>query len=52
MSIKRIEKQLDRELKEVEAWILARRKFFIKLAWVLGFLAVVIILSNIYLKLA
>jgi len=33
--IKKIEKEIDKEVKEVEDWIYQRRKFFIKLGWVI-----------------
>ena len=49
MNIKKIEKELDKELKEVEAWVKARKKFFIKLIWVFGILAIILILARIYL---
>lgn len=43
-------KELEHEIKDVEKWVYERRKFLIKLAWVVGFVTVLLIISNIYLK--
>lgn len=48
--IKKFEKQVNKEIKEVEGWIIERRKFFIKLAWVVGIIAVLLIISHYYLR--
>jgi len=41
---------IQEEIQEIEKWIIERKKFFIKLAWTVGFILALIILSNIYLK--
>ena len=41
---------LNEELKDVEKWVHERRKFFTKLAWILIFITLLIIISNFYLK--
>ena len=38
------------ELQEIEQWIIQRKKFLIKLTWIFGITATLVILSNIYLK--
>ncbi|MFH1358852.1 MAG: hypothetical protein ABIH37_03130 [archaeon] len=43
------ERQLGREVVEVEKWVHQRKRFFIKLAWVVGFILALIIISNFYL---
>jgi len=48
--IKKFEKGLEDELEQAEKWMKERRKFFIKLIWVVGFIAVLLIVSNLYLK--
>ena len=61
MSFKKEIQKLDKEIgqignniqeniKDVEKWVLARRKFLIKLGFVVGFIAVLLILSNLYLR--
>lgn len=47
---KKVDKQINKEFKEIEAWMIQRRKFLIKLAWVLGFITVLLIVSHIYLR--
>lgn len=46
----RVDKQIDKEFKEVEAWMVQRKKFLVKLAWVLGFITVLLVASHIYLR--
>lgn len=46
----RVDKQIDKEFKEVEAWMIQRKKFLIKLAWVLGFITILLIVSHVYLR--
>jgi len=46
----RFDKQINKEFKEVEGWMLQRRKFLIKLAWVLGFITILLVVSHIYLR--
>ncbi len=53
MKVKRkkgFEKELEEEVEEVESWVKERRKFFIKLAWVLGLLIVLLLASHYYLR--
>jgi len=45
-----IEQEIKHEIKEVEDWITERKKFLIKLAWVVGFIAALLIISHIYLR--
>lgn len=47
---KKIEKEIEEDIEDVEKWVIERKKFFIKLAWVIGFIGVLLIISNIYLK--
>lgn len=47
-----IEQEIKHELKEVEDWIIEKRKFLIKLAWVVGFILALLIISHIYLRVA
>ena len=37
-SMENIEKEIKREIKYAEKWMHERRKFLIKLAWVIGFI--------------
>jgi hypothetical protein len=46
----RVDKQIDKEFKEVEGWIIQRRKFLIKLAWVAGFITLLLAVSHFYLR--
>ena len=48
--LKQFEKELGKELKDVEKWVKERKKFFIKLIWVVGFIAVLLIISHLYLR--
>ena len=41
---------LETEIEEVEKWIHERRKFFRKLTWVVSLIILLIIISNLYLK--
>ena len=43
-------KEVKREVKQAERWMIARRRFFIKLAIIVGMIAILLILSNFYLK--
>ena len=47
---KKIEKEIKQEISEVEGWIIQRRKFFIKLAKVIIFVLLLLLISNIYLR--
>ena len=44
------EKQLEQEFKDVEKWVLARKKFFKKLGWLVGLIALLLIVSHLYLR--
>jgi hypothetical protein len=50
--LEKVEKEIDKEVKEIEGWIIERRKFFIKLGWVVGIIAILLILSHLYLRVA
>ena len=42
--------EVGREVKELEKWMIERRKFFIKLGIVAGLIAILLILSNLFLR--
>ena len=44
--IKKIEKEIVQEIKGAERWMIQRKKFIIKLIWVLGFIVALLILLN------
>jgi len=48
--IKDIEENLEETAEEVEKWIIERRKFFKKLAWVAGIIILLLVLSHFYLR--
>lgn len=48
--IKDIEGAIQKDIKSVEGWIVERRKFLIKLTWVVGIIVALLILSNLYLR--
>jgi len=48
--INKLEKEIDKEVKEIEGWIMQRRKFLIKLAWVVGLMAILLIISHYYMR--
>jgi hypothetical protein len=45
-----IQKNIEEEGEILEKWMIERRKFFIKLAWLFVIVAGLLIISNIYLK--
>ncbi|VVB78895.1 Uncharacterised protein [uncultured archaeon] len=45
-----VEKEIDREVRDVEKWILERRKFFIKLGWTVLLVLVLLIFSHFFLR--
>lgn len=47
---KSFKKELNNELRDVEQWVHERRKFFKKLGWVVILIVLLIIISNLYLK--
>lgn len=46
----RFQKELVKEIEEVEAWVKERKKFFIKLGWTIGFIALLLLVSHLYLR--
>jgi len=48
--IKCIEKNIEKDIKDTEKWVYERRKFFIKLGFVVGLIAVLLIISSLYLR--
>jgi len=57
--IKKLNKQIDEigdniqdNIEDVQDWVVARRKFLIKLCWVIGLIGVLLILSHLYLRIA
>lgn len=58
MTVKKEIKRLNKELEDIEdnvqenfediqKWVIERRKFFIKLGWVAGFIILLLVLSNL-----
>jgi len=43
-------REVKKEIKQAEKWVIERRRFFIKLAIVAGMITILLILSNFYLK--
>jgi hypothetical protein len=48
--LKRFEKELDKEFKEVEDWVIERRRFFIKLGWTILLILVLLLISHLFLR--
>jgi hypothetical protein len=48
--IDKFEKEIDKEVKDAEKWVIARRKFFIKLCWTILLIGFLLIISNIFMK--
>jgi hypothetical protein len=48
--INQAEKDIEREIKHAEKWAYQRKKFFIKLGFVIGFVALLLIISHFYLR--
>ena len=46
----KFQKELEKEVEEVEAWVRERKKFFIKLGWVIGFIGLLLIISQLYIR--
>ena len=42
--------EIEKDVRDVEKWMIERRRFLIKLAWVLGFVTVLLIVSHFYLR--
>ena len=50
MPRKKKENIIEKEVEEIEQWMIERKKFLIKLAWVAGGIIVLLILSRLYLR--
>lgn len=48
--IKTIEKEVKKDILEIEGWVKERRKFLIKLGIVGGLIVILLIISHIYLR--
>tara|TARA_Y100000310_G_scaffold340463_1_gene436338 strand:- start:2102 stop:2305 length:204 start_codon:yes stop_codon:yes gene_type:complete len=48
--LKGVEDLIQKDIQNVEGWMIERKKFLIKLTWVIGVVAVLLIISNIYLR--
>jgi len=48
--LQNIEREIEHEVEDVEKWVVERRKFFIKLGWVLGLVILLLIVSNVLMK--
>jgi hypothetical protein len=46
----RIEREIDEDVEDVEKWVIERRKFFIKLGWLVALVIILFILSNLLMK--
>lgn len=49
-SFEKFEEELKEEIEEAEEWMKERKKFLIKLAWVIGFITILLVVSHIYLR--
>ncbi len=47
---KKKENIIEKEVEEIEQWIIERRKFLIKLGWIAGVIIVLLVISNLYLR--
>ena len=45
--IKKIEKTIEKDADEIEEWVVERKKFFIKLGWIAGFILISIIIRRL-----
>lgn len=48
--VENVEKEIEHEVKNVEKWIIERRKFFIKLGWTILLIAALWIFSHFFLR--
>jgi len=48
--IRKFEKKIDKEFKEVEQWMIERKKFLIKLGCVAGIIIILLVISKLYLS--
>ena len=47
---KKKENIIEKEVKELEQWMVERKKFLIKLGWVAGLIVFLLIFSRLYLR--
>ncbi|MEK6859837.1 MAG: hypothetical protein AABX54_03410 [Nanoarchaeota archaeon] len=47
---RKIEREIEHEIKDVEKWVIERRKFFIKLGWTVLLVAALLIFSHFFLR--
>lgn len=45
-----IEKKIEKGVEDIEEWIIERRKFFIKLGFVVCFILLLLLISRFYLR--
>lgn len=48
--IKKIERDIEHEVEDVERWVIERRKFFIKLGWTILLVVALLIFSHFFLR--
>jgi len=48
--INKAEKDVEKDIKHAEKWVYERKKFFIKLGFVVGLVALLLIISHFYLR--
>ena len=48
--VQKFEREMIKDVDDAQKWIYARKKFFIKLAWVIGFVVLLLILSHLFLR--
>ncbi len=46
----KFKKELNKEIIDIERWVHERRKFLIKLTWIISLIVILVIISNLYLK--
>ncbi|MFA7707629.1 MAG: hypothetical protein WCX73_01655 [Candidatus Pacearchaeota archaeon] len=50
--IENAERELKTDIRYAEKWMYQRKRFFIKLIWVIGLVAVLLIFSHLYLRMS
>lgn len=48
--VDKVEKEIDREVRDVEKWIIERRKFLIKLGWTILLIIALLVFSHFFLR--
>ena len=48
--LKKLERSVEKEVREIEDWMIERKNFFVKLGWVAGILIVLIIVGHLFLR--